>query len=243
MLMIVYKLFGDDLTKKLMFIILGCVISLLLTSLSAFMITPVSAGTPTEPHDADAMWVEPSSITFTPANASVGQKFNVTVWLNMTTGVFCYQIALHYNRTQLKALRGGFTAGVKSQFMEDHTTSTSGPTIDTSFLGNGSALAFESCYGEDYIPAPQHGSLLWIEFQILKLPQEGEVYTSKFDVTAEYPANTWVWDPDLADISITTYDADYTIVPEFSSLSLMLILLLVTLILATFKRKNRRLQL
>jgi hypothetical protein len=207
------------------------------------MITPVSAGTPTEPHDADAMWVEPSSITFTPANASVGQKFNVTVWLNMTTDVFCYQIALCYNRTQLKALRGGFTAAPTSQFMEGHITSISGPVIDTSFLGNGSVLAFESCYGDDYIPEPQHGSLLWIECEILKMPLEGEAYTSKFDVTAEYPANTFVWDPDLADVSITTYDATYMIIPEFSCLSLMLILLLVTLILATFKRKNRRLQL
>jgi hypothetical protein len=177
-----------------------------------FALILTMAGTPTEPHDADAMWVEPSSITFTPANASVGQKFNVTVWLNMTTDVFCYQIALRYNRTHLKALRGGFTAGVKSQFMEGHSTSTSGPTIDTSFLGPGSVLAFESCYGDDYIPEPQHGSLLWIEFQILMEPPEGETLTSKIDITTEYPANTFVWDPDLADISITTYDARYTFI-------------------------------
>jgi hypothetical protein len=171
---------------------------------------PVFAGDPSVPQDADAMWILDSDNSFDTGTTNPGYLFNVTVWLNMTTDVFCYQIALRYNRTHLKALRSGFTAGVKSQFMEGHTTSTSGPTIDTSFLGNGSVLAFESCYGEDNITAPQHGSLIWIEFEILAVPGKGETLTSKIDISTEYPTNTFVQDPDLDDIPITPYDADYT---------------------------------
>jgi hypothetical protein len=96
--------------------------------------------------------------------------------------------------------------------MQGHTTSPSGPTIDTSFLGNGSVLAFETCLGDDFILAPRVGSLIWIEFQILTTPPAGQTYTSKFDISTEYPDNTWIWDPDLNLIPITPDDATYTII-------------------------------
>jgi thermitase len=176
----------------------------------ASLLSSTPAGVPNEPHDADAMWVEPSSVAFSIENVSVGHLFNVTVWLNMTTDVSAYQVALHYDRIQLKAVRAGFTAASTSQFMKGHYTSTGGPMIDTSFLGNGSVLASESLYGDDYIPAPQCGSLIWIEFEIIMAPPKGGILTSKFDISTEYPDCTWVWDPDSIDISITTYDSTYT---------------------------------
>jgi hypothetical protein len=171
------------------------------------------ADVPSQPHGADAMWVEPSSVTFDTSNASVGTKFNVTVWLNMTENVFAYQIAMLYNRTQLKCTRAAFTAVTTSMYMLGHGTTASGspPVIDTSFLGNGSVLASESCTGSDLIPGPHNGSLIWAEFQVLVVPTAGNL-TSNFDITTKYPTFTWVRDPDLAKITITTYSAAYKFV-------------------------------
>jgi hypothetical protein len=174
------------------------------------MILPIMA---VEPHKADSMWIDPSSKTFTTATTTIGTKFNITVWLNITSDkIFGYQIALLYNRTQLKAVRSQFTAGSTSQFMEGHSTQTTGPTIDTSYLGNGSVLAFESCKGDDFIPAPKAGSLIWVEFEIIMLPPEGVTLSSIFDISSNYPAKTWVQNFDLIKIDIAVYDGTYTFI-------------------------------
>jgi PKD repeat protein len=181
--------------------------SLVLSSLTVCSMADVSK----EPHNADAMWVEPSTITLNNVTGYVGMKFNVTVWLNMTENIFGYEIALHYNRAQLMCTRAKFTAGTTSNYFAGHYTEISGPVIDTSYLGNGSVLAFESCEASDYIPGPNNGSLIWAEFQILTVPSSGN-FTSSFDITSEYPDNTWVKDPNLNLLSITTYNGAYTFI-------------------------------
>jgi hypothetical protein len=182
-------------------------IALLLLSYSNVL---VMADVSAEPHAADAVWVEPSSIVFTNSNASVGTKFNVTVWLNMTEKVFNYQVALYYNRTQLMCTRGGFTGVTRSNFMTGHTTSAIGPQIDTSYLGNGSVLATETCLGSDFAPGPNVGSLLWLEFQIMIVPTAGNV-TSTFDLsTTTANGDTWV-SPNggVTTYNVAPYDGAY----------------------------------
>jgi hypothetical protein len=168
-----------------------------------------------QPHNADAMWVEPSPIVFTTSNASLGSKFNVTVWLNMTEDIFAYQVALHYNRTQLNCTRSRYTAGSTSNYFAGHAVTAPAPVIDTGSLGNGSVLASESLLGDDIIPGPHSESLIWMEFKILTVPASGNL-TSKFDITTEYnhkPARrTWIEDPSLNDLDFTTYDGDYTFI-------------------------------
>ncbi len=170
------------------------------------------AQAPSEPHNADAMWIEPSSLVFDTTNASVGQTFNITVWMNITENVFTYQIGLHYNRTQLKATRAGYTAGATSDYFKGHTTSSPPPVIDGGSLGNASVLGFESLLGSDFIQGPHSGSLMWTEFQILIVPTTGSL-TSKFDISTEAVggANTWVLDESLFNIAFTAYDASYSV--------------------------------
>jgi hypothetical protein len=153
---------------------------------------------------ADAMWVEPNQSIY-----GVG-RFNITVWMNITENVFAYQIGLHYNRTQLKCTRAGYTAGASSQFFFGHTTNSPPPVIDTSFLGNGSILSSECCsLGNDFISGPRCASLIWAEFQILQAPSAGQTFNGKFDISTEYPSNTWVEDENLNNIGITPYDGNY----------------------------------
>jgi hypothetical protein len=179
--------------------------------LSNFMALKAFADVPSVPHNADAMWVEPLSVTFNTSNASVGTKFNVTVWLNMTEDVFTYQIGMLYNRTQLQCTRAGYTGTGMSMYFSGHTTSSPPPVIDTSFLGNGSVLATESCQGTDTVLGPHSGSLMWAEFQVQLVPTVGNL-TSTFDITTKYPFSTWVRDPSLTKIAMTTYDAGYTFI-------------------------------
>jgi hypothetical protein len=187
-------------------------------------------------HPANSMWVEPPSITLTPQNATLGYKFNVTVWLNISdVKVFSYSIGLLYNRTQLKATRGGFT----KDFTAGHDTQTAGPIIDTSYLGNGSILATESCKGEDYIPGPKVGTLIWIEFQVIATPPEGQTLTSQLDITKCYPDDTWVMDYNLNSIELNGFNASYTFIPEFSTLSMILVTMLLSSILVIMLRMKK----
>jgi PKD repeat protein len=160
-------------------------------------------------HSADSMWLDPSSIVFTAANGTVGQEFNVTVWLNVTENVYSYQVALHYNRTQLMCIAVGYTNGSTSNFFEGHATTSLPPVIDTGFLGNGSILAFETLEGDDMIVGPHCDSLFWAEFQILQVPAAGSSLSSTLDISTEYPSYTWVWDPNLNNVDFTPYDANY----------------------------------
>ena len=159
-------------------------------------------------HDADSMWIDPSSTVFDTSNASVGTTFNVTIWLNMTENIYSYQIGLHYNRTLLHCTSAGFTAGSTSNYAAGHKMVLAGPTIDTGSLGNGTVLAGESCLGNDFIAGPRSASLIWLEFQILAVPTSGN-FTGTFDITSEYPANTFVLDPNLNNINFNTYDGSY----------------------------------
>jgi hypothetical protein len=159
-------------------------------------------------HNADSMWIEPSSVVFDNTTASIGTKFNVTVWLNITETIYAYQIGLHYNRTLLQCTRSAFTSGVTSSYFAGHTNVPAGPTIDTSALGNGSVLAGESLVGNDVIAGPKNASLIWAEFQILLVPSAGN-FTSTFDITTEYPSNTYVLDTDLNNVNFATYDGSY----------------------------------
>jgi hypothetical protein len=159
-------------------------------------------------HNADSMWVEPPSTVFDTTNASIGTKFNVTIWLNMSENIYAYQIGLHYNRTQLQCTRADLTGGTTSNYFKGHTTVPAGPTIDTGSLANGSVLAGESCLGNDFITGPKNASLIWAEFQILIVSSSGN-FTSKLDISTEYLSNTYVLDTDLNNIDITPYDGSY----------------------------------
>jgi hypothetical protein len=235
--------------KKLTATIMGCVASSLIILVLATMTAITYAAPANEPHNADAMWVEPSSVTFDGTNASVGQKFNVTVWLNMTENVFNWQVGLHYNRTQLKCLRALPTAGTSSEYMSGAPGgSTFLKAIDTSFLGNGSILASEACFSPDFIAGPNNGSLFWAEFNVTSLPASGSL-TSSINISKEYlpngAGNTWVHDqpaPAGTDTywDISTFDAAYTIVPEFSYLILPIFLAATIIAVVFSKRVSQR---
>jgi len=188
-------------------------------------------------HPANSMWVEPASIYLTPENASIGYKFNITIWLNISDIKFySYSIGLLYNRTILKATKAGFTYN----FTAGHDTASAGPIIDTSYLGNGSVLATESCKGEDYIQGPKIGTLIWIEFEVTKTPEEGQTLTSLLDITTCYPEDTWVMDYNLEYVELEGFNAFYQFVSEFNVLLISIATALITSLIVALKVKSKR---
>jgi hypothetical protein len=139
---------------------------------------------PFHPHPADAMWVEQPTTVLTLDNGTLGSRFNITVWLNMTEDVYVYQVGLLFNCTLLKCTNAGFTAGVRSQYFAGHPTTT-GMVIDTSYLGNGSVLATETCAAPDFISGPRSASLFWAEFEVLTVPSVKNV-ASELDISSDY---------------------------------------------------------
>jgi hypothetical protein len=181
-------------------------ITILITVLALnFMIVFAKADTPSESHIADSMWVEPSSNIFNTVNGSIGQEFNVTVWLNLTENIFAYQVKLLFNATQLNCTRVAYTAGGTSNYFKSHSTSSPPAVIDT--VG-GSVIAFETCLGNDFVAGPRNASLIWAEFAIRAVPTSGN-FTSALDISTPYPGDTWVWDPDLNNVNFATFNGAY----------------------------------
>ena len=141
---------------------------------------------------ANAIWVEPSTFV---VDFSVGNKFNVTVWTNLSVSSFVWEIGLRFNEAYLNAVRAGYTADGKSGFFSGHFTIPVTPIIDNT---TGIVHYCESLVGSDSRAAGS-GSLCWIEFQVV-------AKTSNTTLSLD-AVDTYVLDPDLNDIQLTRYDA------------------------------------
>jgi len=163
---------------------------------------------PSEPHAAPAMWIEPSTIDVLGLGLSFGDKFNVTVWLNMDVGTYVWQFKMLYNNAQLKALRAVYTHNAKSEFF-DFAGSITIPVVPIIDHAAGFVLHGESLMG-DMQRDPGEGSLCWVEFEIIASPPPMGLLESDLDITTTYPDDTYVLNPDLDTTSLTSYNAHYT---------------------------------
>jgi len=153
----------------------------------------VYATEPNEPHNANAMWIEPSTIDI--GGATVGYKFNVTVWANSSLETKGWQFWLVYPNAYINATRANYTAGTKSEFMQDVNTMP----VKPSFKVNWNATHNRLDYGEAWLMGdynqPGYGSLCWIEFEVVASPPEGEVLNIPLDIKWAYetmdPPQTW----------------------------------------------------
>lgn len=142
------------------------------------------AGVPSEPHAANAMWIEPSSIDLSAEIHDVGYKFNVTVWVNITSVtsptqvVRAWQFVMSYNKTQLNATRCGYTEGSKSQFFNNITTVPVEPQFGSFNTTHDFVMHGESWILGPKRTVPSSGSLSWIEFEVITKPPEGQYYIS-----------------------------------------------------------------
>jgi hypothetical protein len=133
----------------------------------------VNALTSTEPHDANAMWIEPSDVELDPGIISVGYKFNVTVWANASLETKGWQFWMYYPKDYINATRAGYTAGTKSEFLQDLTTLPISPSFKVDFNATHNRLDFGEAWLMGPFREPGSGSLCWVEFEVVGVPPGG----------------------------------------------------------------------
>jgi len=159
-----------------------------------------SPASPNEPHPGNAIWIEPSFVDLD--GLSIGQKFNVTLWTNLTRASLAWQIELIYNSERLNATRANYTAGSSSQFYSGYATVPVSPGFEPVNETHSCVYFGEAIIGER--PAG-FGSLCWIEFQILEKPYPEPI--DYFELGGFW--GTFILDPDLELIPVTLFNGAY----------------------------------
>ena len=209
-----------------------------LVTLVLLMVSRVFAAVPEEPHPGDAMWVEPSTIDLSTDTVSVGYRFNVTIWINLTVASASWQFKLAYNKNHLNATGCGYTAGDKSDFFKDINTVSLEPSFGTLNTTHNYVLHGEVAFTSQRDPG--YGSLAWVEFEVMTVPPEGETYTSKLAMVEVYPdgTETYAQDPEQNKIPLNVYESTY-IIPEFSGFLFFVLVICLALILLFQKTRKR----
>jgi len=192
---------------KIKILIFGILIIVALT-VPEFFMSHICAGEPTEPHDADAMWIEPSNIELNTDEHAIGYKFNVTLCINLTETSNSWQFMLIYNKNYLNATRCGYTAGYKSQFFGGLGTIGVEPSFAIYNSTHDYVLHAETILMEPF-RAPGYGTLSWIEFEVMAAPEPSETIASELDISTETPEETYALDENDQKIALNAYNATY----------------------------------
>jgi len=141
---------------------------------------------PMEPHDANAMWIEPSTV-YLNWSYPVGYKFNVTVWANSSLETKGWQFWLVYAKQYINATRAGYTGpgGTKSEFFQDITTMPLAPSFK-SHNDTHNRLDFGEAWIMGPYNQPGYGSLCWVEFEVINVPPAGVVVDIPLDIKWAY---------------------------------------------------------
>ena len=197
------------------------------------MMLPVEALAlePNEPHNADAMWVEPSEIDLT--TVSPGYRFNVTIWVNCSKTSTAWQFMLYYNSTYLNATGCWYTAGTSSEFFQGLGAISVEPSFGPNYV-----LFAESCLIN--LRDPGYGSLAFVEFEVIEVPPEQ--VTFELDISTAYPEDTYIMvvldggeEGKLEPMEALNATV---IIPEFGTLVYILLILVISSIAVMLKKYN-----
>jgi hypothetical protein len=187
------------------------------------------------------MWIEPAQIDLT--EASVGMRFNVTIWLNMTTLTNSWEFYLVYSKEYVQALRCQYTGNGKSLWAGSYGTNAIEPNF-----GNDSADVTRKyvVHAETLKSSANQtgaGSLSWVEFNVTKLPSNvtGTPITGELRLDVVGWFDSFAMDAALNKLRLSFSNATYTI-PEFTLSTLLFAFSwTVSLILILVRRARRRL--
>jgi len=214
------------------------ILVVLLLAFLAATTTSVYCLEPAEPHNANAMWIEPSIIDV--SGATVGYKFNVTVWANSSLETKGWQFWLYYQNAYINATRCGYTGpgGIRSEFFQGITTMPVTPSFKVNFNATHNRLDFGEAWIMGPYRSPGYGSLAWIEFEITaELP---EIIEIPLDIRYAYevsdPPQTYLLYSDGTKRPLEIYNA--TVVPEFNFLTMLALMGSFTAVIYIHKKRQ-----
>lgn len=206
--------------------------------ISLLMIIPVYASVPEEPHDANAMWIEPSTKDLTDGTVEVGHKFNVTVWANIT-GSSCasWEFKIAYNKNYLNVTRCEYTGNMKSEFFANITTIPLVVSIGLPVNSTHNYVLHAESWGMiGPFRNPGYGSLAWIEFEVVAIPDG--IQTFLLDQCLFYDDETYLQDNLGQKIPLDCSNA-IVIIPEFLQFAFFALLMSLTLVTCVLSVKVR----
>jgi hypothetical protein len=187
---------------------LGKGLILLIITMLLVAVLPVYAGTPSVPHNADAMWLEPSSVPLTTANPlhDIGYLFNVTLAVNITMSTFvgAWQARVTYNTAHLDFIAGGYTEiqASKSNWFQPFSSFAIWPLT----TGVGYVQGGETILG-DAVNETGAGTLMWFTFNVTALPPKGGSLNSDISIDN---SDTFILDEIDDEISISKLGTAYS---------------------------------
>jgi len=156
---------------------------------------------------ADSMWTTPTAINGNTVGG-YGQKFNVTIWLNVTTMTNSWQFYLIYNSAQLNAVRTDYTGSGKSLWSAALPCDTVAPSY-----GSHNATFDYVVFGEVLKGSAEKtgdNSLAWVEFQIMQAPGKYATLSSEIRLDVVGTFNSYAQDKLFQNIPLTYGKSDYT---------------------------------
>jgi len=170
------------------------IVTIIITAMIVAAIPTIMAASPPAP----AIWITPENLSFETTHTHVGDKFNVTIHIGTTGLTFTWQVKVLFNPAQVKVVRTAVTGATSSEFFAGGGTVIGvAAVVDnvTGFLSTGETLLSGG------VGAIADSTLIWIEFQIVAAPAEGETLTSQISVEDPALTNTFILDPDLNTVS------------------------------------------
>jgi hypothetical protein len=156
-------------------------------------------------HPLDSFWVDPAAANFDSNNASVGTRFNVTMWAYMEANTFAWQVTITFDPTLLQEVATGYTGTSTSQFFVGHVTQPTPPVVDNTA---GTVLLGESLLGADAVTTTQNASLMWTEFEISQAPNATNgPFTCVLGINS---SDTKFLNTDVMTITTTNFDGAYS---------------------------------
>jgi hypothetical protein len=157
---------------------------------------------------ADSMWIVPPTLNFNTNSTSAGYKFNVTIWLNMSTPANAWQFYLIYNKNQLNATRCGYTGNGHSQWSGGKPVYAFPPTFGShnstyNYVFHGEVLQNEA-------EGTGTGSLSWVEFQIIQAPAQGMTLKSELRLDVHGIQYTYIINASLKKLPVSFGKSTYT---------------------------------
>jgi subtilase family serine protease len=204
---------GKELSKR---IVSGLILSILLLNVFALPAAfPIQ-----EPHDANAMWIEPSHVFLSGSNPEhgIGYRFNVTVCINLSVacGGWCFRML--YDKSLLVITSCVYTAGSKSEFLLNISTIPVSPAY-AAYNSTHNRVDFgESWGGFGPLRSPGLGTLASVEFEVKSIPIGGEVFDSRIDISTSAqgsaPRTYIIIDSSGTKLIPTTFDSEYKFLPD-----------------------------
>jgi hypothetical protein len=182
------------------------------------------------------MWIEPSNIT----TLNVEDKFNVTIFVNVTLKSFAWQVKLHFNSTFFNATKIGYTSDNRSDFFSEYSSMPITPEINNE---EGYVLHGESLLSNDE-KAPGYGSLMWVELSLKEIPPQNH---SALYFSTPYGSDTFILTPNIDLIPMETMNGVFISVeptgsplfPDITDILIIVIVVVLIIALLVIIRKRR----